>query len=340
MNNFYVNCCDVLWCNKDEYENHKKNPRNKHEAHFTQPENHYCCEKCNFLTLNRCDIVRHLNTTKHLLNIKSEKRKYKCPKCDKNYDKYKSYYSHKKLCLPKENIIIEKVEPQNQNEIMSQILELMKETNESKKENDEFKNSVIEKQQQLLEKMMETQHNILTTQRNTTTNNTNNNTQNNQFNINVFLNEKCKDAMNLSDFIENLEVTNEHLYNNAQNGFVKGITQIFMDAIHNQTTFTRPIHCTDSKRETIFIKEENEWKKEESDKKLRSAIQEVSRKGLLQFCQWKDDNPNYVDLDSELGQTYIAIHQNSMAGSKRDEYYPKIIKAIAKQIILDKSECI
>jgi hypothetical protein len=222
--------------------------------------------------------------------------------------------------------MFEKVEP-TQNELIMCLIT----------ENKELKNIVLEQHNytnQIMDRLLANQQITSNNINNTVTNN------NTQFNINMFLNEKCKDAMNLSEFIENLQVTNEHLDNNAQNGFVNGVTKIITDGLQELNVYSRPIHCTDSRRETIFVKEDNEWKKEESDKKLRSAIQEVSRKGLLQFCQWKEENPNYVDLDSELGLKYIAIHLNSMAGAKRDEYYPKIIRALAKETFIDKKEYI
>ena len=191
-------------------------------------------------------------------------------------------------------------------------------------------------QNQIIEKLAETCQNTIISN---TNNNTNNNTINNnqQFNVQVFLNEKCQNAMNLSDFLKSIEVTNEDIENNAQFGFVKGIYKIISDNLQTLDLFERPIHCTDPKRETVFIKEDNQWSKEDHSKKINSMIQETSRKSLEQlFGQWKTEHPENVDLDSHDGQMCIQIQINSMGGLKYDEYYEKVQKKIIKGSVLDK----
>ena len=129
---------------------------------------------------------------------------------------------------------------------------------------------------------------------NTTNNITNNNQQNNQFNINMFLNETFKDAINFSDFIDRIEISHDDLENNAQLGFVNGMTKILMDNLKLLTLHERPIHCTDVKRETLYIKDHNVWDKEQSVEKLENAIQEVSRKSIKSLSQWKKSNPGIL----------------------------------------------
>ena len=113
-----------------------------------------------------------------------------------------------------------------------------------------------------------------------------------------------------------------------------------MDGLKDLSIFERPIHCSDVKRDVMYIKDDDKWEKETDNKKLCDAIQEITRKSLLQFQQWKEDNPECNDLDSESGTKYMAIHSNSMAGSKREEFYPKIIKAVAKETVIDRKECL
>jgi hypothetical protein len=171
----------------------------------------------------------------------------------------------------------------------------------------------------------------------TNSNNNNNITNNQQFNIQIFLDEKCQNAMNLSDFVKSIEITNEDIENNAKHGFVNGITKIFTDNLKALNVCQRPIHCTDAKRETVFIKEENQWSKEDRDKKLNSAIQETSRKSLIQlFDVWKPEHPENVDLDSHDGQLCMAIQMNSMGGLNHDKYYEKVRKNLIKESVLDK----
>jgi hypothetical protein len=296
--------------------------------------------------------------------------------CNKSYDVYHSYWSHIKKCedihdlyvtniqFAASNSIDEMVEEKTKivHEVIGEpIIDLNIIENDGKKdeylkiinklvsENQELRNFVVEQSKEhnketleLVNKVLKlnkSSHNIINNQQinhNHNTNTINGNITSNKFNINVFLNDKCKDALNLRDFIDTVEITNKDLENNANNGFVGGISKIIIENLKNLSIYERPIHCTDVKRETIYIKEEDQWAKEEDTKKLCQAIQEISRKSLVQFCKWKEDNPDYIDLDSDLGNKYIAISRNSIAGNNREEYYGKVIKAIAKETTIDK----
>tara|TARA_B110000483_G_scaffold242335_1_gene327893 strand:- start:12 stop:638 length:627 start_codon:yes stop_codon:yes gene_type:complete len=171
-----------------------------------------------------------------------------------------------------------------------------------------------------------------------TTNNITN-TMNNNFNINMFLNEECKHAINFSDFIERIEVSHDDLENNAQLGFVKGITKILMDNLSQLTIQERPIHCTDVKRETLYIKDQDVWDKKQSNEKLENAIQEVSRKSMRSLMDWKQENPDYNDLDSEFSMRCISMQLNSTAICKKEYYYPKIINTLAKGNTITQLKC-
>ena len=152
----------------------------------------------------------------------------------------------------------------------------------------------------------------------------------------MYLNEQCKDAMNFSDFIDSIEVSHEDLENNAQLGFVGGISKIILDGLKGMNQNERPIHCTDVKRETMYIKDDNKWHKEENDSKLRSAIQAVTRKSMGTLQHWKQDNPDYKNLNSEFSNRCIIIQRSSVAGSDREVYYPKVIHAIAREVLVNK----
>jgi len=163
-----------------------------------------------------------------------------------------------------------------------------------------------------------------------TTNNTINNTNNNNFNINMFLNEQCKDAINFSDFIKRIEISHNDLENNAQLGFVEGMTKIFVDHLNQLTLYERPIHCTDTKRETLYIKDENKWEKENSEEKMSGAIQNISRKSLTELMEWKKSNPEYEDMDSDFSKMCINIQSQSLGAVNKDKLYPKIINNVAR----------
>lgn len=305
-------------------------------------------------------------------------KRYTCNVCNKVYiNKYCAFWAHRKKCKPvetpvptagkkdssvtelidgfcidgeKKNVlvtIINKLFIENQelrNFVVEQSKEHAKQFNEYKNDTKELVTKMIELSNTGLSNITNNNiHNTVNEQINHTVNEQIHNTVNgnltaNKFNINLFLNDKCKDALNLSDFIGNVHVTSKDLENNAEKGFVSGISKILIDNLRNLSIYERPIHCTDTKRETLYIKEEDQWGKEEDSQKLCDAIQEISRKSLIQFCQWKEENPEYADLDSETGLKYMAISMNSMAGGKREEYYNKVIKAIAKETVIDKKQ--
>jgi hypothetical protein len=150
----------------------------------------------------------------------------------------------------------------------------------------------------------------------------------------MYLNEQCKNAINFSDFIKNIEVSREDLENNAQLGFVNGVSKILIDSLKQLDKTERPIHCTDVKRETMYIKDEDKWNKEEDSSKLNKAIQEVTRKSMGTLMNWKEENPDYKDRDSEFSNRCIVIQQQSMAAHNRETYYPKVVKAIAKEVTI------
>jgi hypothetical protein len=213
------------------------------------------------------------------------------------------------------------------------------------KENQELRNLIIEQAKlyaenmnnsivqnaNVLNKALETcrpVNNIINT-------NTNNN-NNNKFNINLFLNEQCNDAFNFTEFVNNIKISYQDLENNAQLGFVQGISKIFMDNLKQLGINERPIHCTDVKRETMYIKDEDKWNKEVDDSKLQKAIQTVSYKSMGKLMEWKQENPDYQDMDSEFSKRCLDMQRQSLAGSDREVYYPKVIHALAKETMVDK----
>jgi hypothetical protein len=203
------------------------------------------------------------------------------------------------------------------------------------KENKEIKNLLFEQQKEnsmLMNKMVEISQNVLTAS--STINNTNTTTTNNQFNLSIFLHETCKDAINFTDFIDNIHITDDDLENNAKMGFVEGVTKIIMDNLKQLELTNRPIHCTDVKRETIYVKDEDQWEKDNSKEVIQTGIQEITRKNMCQLTEWRENNPDYDNMETELGEKSIVLQQNLMAGGKRSEFYPKIIKKLAKETIL------
>ena len=245
---------------------------------------------------------------------------YICELCDFYTNDKKKYNNH--CTTNKHKKKIDSSAEESKNDITINKNFFMKIIND----NHDLKQMLIEQNEKIIE---------LSKNNNIITNNTN--CINNQnFNLNFFLNEKCKDAINWTDFIDKIEISHKDLENNAQLGFVKGISKILIDNLNQLTLFERPIHCTDIKREIIYIKDEDEWKKEQDNKKIKNAIQEVSRKSICSLMEWKQDNPEYADLDSDFSQKCIVIQTQSVAGKQREEFYSKIKHNLKKEIIIDK----
>jgi hypothetical protein len=322
----------------------------------------FLCVVCDYCSSYQTNYAKHLLTAKHRMltqmltnadandtNVPknataSNANKYECS-CGKKYSQRQSLFRHRKTCvflqkgdLDEETAVI--VEDSNKLGVNTGvILDIIK-------ENQEFKTLLVDQQKQVMElqkennilmnKMVEISQNSLTVPR-TINGNNNNNTTNTQFNLNFFLNETCKNAINFTDFIDNIQVTDNDLENNAKMGFVEGVTKIIMDNLKQLELIERPIHCTDVKRETIYVKDEDQWEKDNSKEVIQKGIQEITRKNMCQLSEWRENNPEYDNLETELGEKSIVLQQNLMAGGKRSEFYPKIIKKLAKETILGKN---
>jgi len=288
----------------------------------------YECSLCNYSCKKQSVLDKHFKTNKHKLNTgivvdtpsvrtTDKKLPYECTTCTRNYTNYKSYYSHKTKCESS----------QNKDDVVHALL----------KETQELRNLIVEQSKitnNVMNKALELCKPVNNNNNNTTINQTNNNNQ--RFNINLFLNEQCKDAINFSDFVKNIQISYEDLENNAQLGFVNGISKIFLDNLKQLDVTERPIHCTDMKRETMYIKDENTWTKQPDDEKLQKAIQTVSYRSMGKLAEWKNENPEYKDCNSEFSQKCLDIQRQTLAGSDRGVYYPKVIHALARETVVDK----
>jgi len=281
----------------------------------------FYCEKCDYSCRRRGDFNKHNQSVKHNATLSyknATENSYTCD-CGKNYKHSSSFYRHKKLCKYEPP----KVKTENMDDINEYKKLMCEAIVEMKEQRDELLNE-IKKKDEMITSMVEK------------IGNTTNNINNNNFNINMFLNDRCKNAINFSDFIERIEISHDDLENNAQLGFVQGMTKIITDHLKQLTLYERPIHCTDVKRETLYIKESDQWGKEESNEKISSAIQEVSRKSIGSLLEWKQTNPEYENMDSDFSNKCVNIQVSSMAGSNKDNYHNKIIHNLAKESKIDK----
>ena len=166
--------------------------------------------------------------------------------------------------------------------------------------------------------------------------NNNNNTTNN-FNLNIFLNDTCKDALNLTDFINSIQVQLKDLEYTADNGHIKGITNIFQNALSNLELDKRPMHCTDLKREVLYIKDNDEWHKDDENEGLKKAVGEVVNKNLGNTSKWLDKYPDHSDTNSEDFNNYVKMTENSL-GTGEEQEKNKIVKNILKSVVIGKEK--
>jgi hypothetical protein len=212
--------------------------------------------------------------------------------------------------------------------------------------NDELIQTIIKENNEVKQLLLEQNMKILdiaknnTVINNTTNNNTTNNTTNNNFNLQMFLNVQCKDALNISDFLDSLQVQIKDLEDTGRLGYVDGISKIFLNGLNNLNINSRPIHCSDLKRETIYIKDKDVWEKENSDRdKLKLAIKTITTKNIKQIPIWQKENPDCFDSCSKKNDQYLKIVSNAMNGLTKEETeknYDRIISKLAKETVIKK----
>jgi hypothetical protein len=294
----------------------------------------FICESCDYKTSRKSQYERHLLTAKHKNTYNDlQNGLQKVPKssiftcnCGKEYLHRQSLYKHKLACnSTPENITMTVEEPQPGNNQYSGdlILELLK-------QNQEFKELIIEQNKQMLE--MSKERSIITT-------NSNNVTQNNNFNLQVFLNETCKDALNLSDFLESLILSLTDFENFGPLGYCGGITNILVNGLNKLDITKRPIHCSDLKREVIHVKNNDIWHKDQDKEQMIKAIKAIEHKNVKQMNLWAKANPEYKDPTSKKSDLYTKLIDNSLCETdkeKAQKSYHKIIRSVAKEILVDK----
>ena len=287
----------------------------------------YFCETCDYYTYKKSSIVKHILTDKHKKNENDSKMvendsalgekvaQYVC-NCGKIYKYDSGYYRHKKICQQVKNADIDTSDKDQL------ILMLVKQNSELIKETSDFKTMMM--------KVIENGTH------NTTTNNTN--SHNKAFNLQFFLNETCKDAMNIMDFVESIQLQLSDLEKVGELGYVEGISNIIVKNLQELDVTQRPVHCTDKKRETIYIKDENKWEKDEAKNKIRKMIKRVASKNQRLLLKFKELHPDCIKYHSKYSDQYNKLIVESMGGSGDNELEKedKIIRNIVKNVVVDK----
>jgi hypothetical protein len=293
----------------------------------------FYCSFCDYTSSRKDLFSKHLSTGKHTRItmdnkkvVKGGKNTFNC-NCGKIYQFQSGLCKHQKKCFFKEQKNEENKEEINTYYNHDSILDLFK---LQIHENKEMQKIIIEQNNQIIKLSQEKGTHI----------HNNTNTIHNKFNLNFFLNEQCKDALNIKDFVSSIQLQLTDLEKVGQLGYVEGITQIIVNRFKELDIYKRPVHCSDIKRETLYVKDENQWLKEDTDKKkIKNCIHQITYKNIQTIPKWVEENPSCKDNTSNKNDEYMKLISNCMIGDCTEEQtnnVNKIISKIAKEIIIDK----
>jgi len=295
----------------------------------------YSCDNCNYNTSNKKDFKKHEQTIKHSHTINPNNSYIKNPinlftcVCGKEYKHNSTLSSHKVKCTYHDNncILLDTNVTSNSPQVIhltNLVLELVKNNTELQKQNQDFQNKMLD----------------VCKQSNTTINNNNSVNNNKTFNMQVFLNEKCKDAMNIMEFVNSMTLQLSDLEDVGELGYVEGISKIIIRKLNEMDVYKRPIHCSDYKREVMYVRDDDIWEKENSTyDKIRKAIKYITKKNGDLMIPWRDKHPSCMNTTHRLNDVYLRIMNQSMGG--KGEFVDsenKIIKKLSKAVYIDK-EC-
>jgi len=289
----------------------------------------FFCGNCDYRTANKKDYNRHIHTKKHKINENqclsmenAQKTQHECS-CGKTYKDNSGLWRHKKKCINLKQDEKNKI-PELSTELVLSIL----------KQNNDFQELLWEQNKTILEL---SKNNQINNSHNTNTNNS----HNKSFNLQFFLNETCKDAMNITDFVDSIKLQLSDLINIGEVGYVEGISNIITNNLKALDVTQRPVHCADKKREVIYVKDQDKWEKEDIEKKkIRRAITKIANKNYVLIPQFKEKFPECVKSSSPLSTQYNKIIIEAMGGSGDNdlEKENKIIRNISKVITIEKEE--
>ena len=303
----------------------------------TESTDKYICELCNYSTSRNSHYERHLLTSKHIKltntnELSTESTKTYICDCGKEYKHMSSLCKHKKECNYKEsfndNVRTIKEDTIKEDTIKEEKYEMIIQM--LMKENQEFKQLLIDQNS----KMMEMAGNMGNNHHNT--NHTN---SHNKFNLNVFLNEQCKDAISLKDFVNNMEISMDEFIETGEIGFVDGLSQTIIKRINDMDLHDRPLHCTDLKRETVYIKDNEKWEKDSNKEKLRKAVKGIAYKNERMRPIWYENTPDAAILGTEDCDKFFKYSAAALGGASTEQhktFEDKIMRNLLKEVTVDK----
>ena len=307
----------------------------------------YTCDICDFTSYNKTDYERHLTRRKHDENVKNyEKTLPKpdpnaCSSCHKIFKHRTSVYKHKTVCPgpppPPQHVISHNAAPaavsakgptQTDQYLLGVITK-----------NQELTSAMmilIQQNTELQSKMMELCINNTGMSQSHNTNSLNTTNNNQQYSMNFFLNEKCKDAMNMKDFVNSIQLNLTDLENVGRLGYVEGMSNILIDNLQKTDVYKRPVHCSDVKRETLYVKDNDEWEREGPDhQKMVNAVLAVEQKNVALVGEWAKANPRCMNSSSRENERYMKLSRTATDGEKEGNI-AKVIRNVAKNVAIEK----
>jgi len=321
----------------------------------------YICNDCEYATKRKTDYTKHILTRKHIqitMDNGLSSHGYTC-ECGKTYQHQSGLCKHRHKCKgpgPGPGQDISETTLPKPEEMMALMFKLMCDKLPDKsdqsqlviellKQNQDFKEIMLEQSKQLAEQQLQLLEAVKDGKlgNNNTTNC--NNTTNNKFNLNVFLNETCKDAISMDDFINSIEVTRDEFIHTGQVGYIEGISTVMAHRFRDMEVHTRPLHCTDLKRETIYIKNADKWEKDDADKtNMRKAVRGVAKKNMKELWRWYNDNkPAVEQIGTDVCEDYFKYHKAALGGYGKEEdlkFEDKIMRNVLKEVHVDKSSLV
>ena len=287
--------------------------------------NKFYCELCDYGTCRKSNMENHYKSTKHIVSVAGDggdkiKQKlskikqnvcenFMCDNCNKIYGSRNGLWKHRQKC-----IVTCETEPNDKDLIMMLI-----------KENSELKNMMM--------KVLENGTH------NTTNCNNATNSNNKSFNLQFFLNETCKDAMNITDFVNSIQLQLSDLERVGELGYVEGISNIILKNLKELDITQRPVHCTDKKREIMYVKDENTWEKDEERKKMHKLVKKVADKNMKLLPQYRELHPDYINASSLRSDQYNQIFLQALGGSGDNDFEKeeKIIQKVSREVLVEKT---
>jgi hypothetical protein len=340
-NEFHCSKCNIKFKSEKLLELH--NTTKKHKNLSDTPKQ-FECECCDYKCSKKSDFIKHESSSKHKSNASGNKCNIKfaivdmkCNKCQKNYKSRVGLWRHKKMCTEQilhvdpylliENTVLDS--SSNEIKILTNlVLEIIKSNTELQKQNIDLQKQMID-----VSKTTNINHN--------NSHNKTINSHNKTFNLQFFLNEQCKDAMNIMDFVNTFQLQLSDLERIGEVGYVEGISNIVMDKLNQMDVYKRPIHCSDAKRETMHVKDNDAWTKDSpTNDKIRLALKHITKKNTDLIRHWINAHPGVLNSEHRLNDKYQELFIEAMGGRKNKnmkEGEDKIIKKICKMVLIDKN---